>query len=105
MLPKRIRVVEVGPRDGLQNEVRTLPIRVRAELIDRLSGCGFSTIEAGSLVSPKAVPQLADSEKVFQASHRKTGVEYPMLVGNRQGLDILRTFNGHLSPGLPGRPL
>lgn len=87
MLPLKIRVVEVGPRDGLQNESVALSIDLRTQMINRLTACGFSTIEAGSLVSPRAVPQLADSEKVFQAIHRKPGVEYPMLVGNRQGMD------------------
>jgi hydroxymethylglutaryl-CoA lyase len=87
MLPRRVKIVEVGPRDGLQNESRTLPVAVRAELIDRLARCGFTTIEAGSLVSPKAVPQLAESELVFQTIHRKAGVEYPLLVGNLKGLE------------------
>lgn len=87
MLPARVQVVEVGPRDGLQNESRILPIAVRVELIDRLTRCGFSTIEAGSLVSPRAVPQLADSEAVYQTIDRKAGVEYPLLVGKLQGLE------------------
>ncbi len=87
MLPARIKVVEVGPRDGLQNESRTLPVEVRTELIDRLTQCGVSTIEAGSLVSPKAVPQLADSEEVYRAIHKKAGGEYPLLVGNLRGLE------------------
>jgi hydroxymethylglutaryl-CoA lyase len=87
MLPARIKVVEVGPRDGLQNESRTLPVAVRAELIDRLTRCGFAMIEAGSLVSPKAVPQLADSEEVFCAIHKKADCDYPLLVGNLPGLE------------------
>ncbi|MGR9108497.1 MAG: hydroxymethylglutaryl-CoA lyase [Gammaproteobacteria bacterium] len=87
MFPERIKVVEVGPRDGLQNEARTLPVTVRTELIDRLTLCGFETIEAGSLVSPKAVPQLADSEAVYRLIRQQNGVEYPLLVGNLQGLD------------------
>lgn len=87
MLPLRVRVVEVGPRDGLQNESKILPAAVRVQLIDRLTRCGFSTIEAGSLVSPKAVPQLADSDAVYQSIQRKAGVAYPLLVGNLQGLE------------------
>ncbi len=87
MLPARVKIVEVGPRDGLQSESLILPVVVRAELIDRLTRCGFSTIEAGSLVSPKAVPQLAESETVYRSIQRKDGVEYPLLVGNLDGLE------------------
>ncbi|MGH8549182.1 MAG: hydroxymethylglutaryl-CoA lyase, partial [Methylococcales bacterium] len=87
MLPARVQVVEVGPRDGLQNESRTLPVAVRVDLIDRLTRCGFSTIETGSLVSHEVVPQLAESETVYQKIDRKVGVEYPLLVGNLRGLE------------------
>jgi hydroxymethylglutaryl-CoA lyase len=91
--PSRIKIVEVGPRDGLQNESRALPVAVRVELIDRLSDCGFRAIEAGSLVSPKAVPQLADTEEVYRTIHQKPGVDYPLLVGNLAGFERALRIN------------
>ena len=85
--PNYVRIVEVGPRDGLQNEKTTVPAAVKAALIDALSGTGLKTIEAGSFVSPKWVPQMADTAAVLRQIQRVPGVAYPVLVPNRQGLD------------------
>ncbi|MBT2118087.1 hydroxymethylglutaryl-CoA lyase [Dyella sp. LX-66] len=80
-----VRIVEVGPRDGLQNEKAMLPADVKIALIDRLSSTGLATIEATSFVSPKWVPQLADAAEVFQGIRKVPGVSYPVLVPNEQG--------------------
>src|SRR6185437_490581 len=85
MLPNHVRIVEVGARDGLQNEKTVIPTETKIELIDRLSACGLETIEATSFVSPKWVPQLADAEEVYAGITRKPGVDYPALVPNMQG--------------------
>ncbi len=85
-----VRIVEVGPRDGLQNEKTLLPASVKIELIDRLSATGLTTIEATSFVSPKWVPQLADAAEVFRAIHKAPGVSYPVLVPNLQGYERAR---------------
>jgi hydroxymethylglutaryl-CoA lyase len=80
-----VRVVEVGPRDGLQNEKAIIAAADKIALVDRLSGTGLSCIEATSFVSPKWVPQLADAAEVFAGIHRRPGVRYPVLVPNEQG--------------------
>ncbi|MET9426736.1 hydroxymethylglutaryl-CoA lyase [Streptomyces sp. NPDC003036] len=85
-LPARVRIHEVGPRDGLQNEQGTVPTEVKAEFIRRLAAAGFTTIEATSFVHPKWVPQLADAEQLFPLV-RATGVRLPVLVPNERGLD------------------
>ena len=85
--PKRVKLVEMGPRDGLQNEPGTVTTDVKVELIDRLSDAGFSAVEAGSFVSPKWVPQMADTAQVMTRIRRKPGVSYPVLVPNLKGLD------------------
>lgn len=82
-----VRVVEVGPRDGLQNEKQLLAAAVKIELIERLSDCGLKTIEATSFVSPKWVPQMADAADVLAGLQRRDGVSYPVLVPNLQGLE------------------
>ena len=84
-LPARVRIVEVGPRDGLQNEKTIVPTAAKIELIDRLSATGLQSIEATSFVSPKWVPQLADAAEVMAGIHRAPGVRYPVLVPNLQG--------------------
>jgi hydroxymethylglutaryl-CoA lyase len=86
-LPSRVRIVEVGPRDGLQNEPNPVPASVKIELIDRLSDACLSVIEATAFVSPKWVPQMADNAQVMAGIRRKPGVAYPVLVPNRKGLD------------------
>lgn len=84
-LPARVKIVEVGPRDGLQNEPQTLPLAVKIRLIDRLSAAGFPVIEAGSFVSPKWVPQMADTAEVLAGITRKPGVTCAVLVPNLEG--------------------
>ncbi len=80
-----VRIVEVGPRDGLQNEKQLIPTADKIELIDRLSATGLRSIEATSFVSPKWVPQLADAAEVFTGIRRLPGIIYPVLVPNEQG--------------------
>ena len=84
-LPKEVRIVEVGPRDGLQNEARTLSVEARAACIEALADAGLRTIEAGSFVSPKWVPQMADSAAVLARLRERPGICYPVLVPNMQG--------------------
>ncbi|MCB1862756.1 MAG: hydroxymethylglutaryl-CoA lyase [Chromatiaceae bacterium] len=86
-LPDKVKLVEVGPRDGLQNESRQVPSAIRVELIRRLAASGLKVIEAGSFVSPKWVPQMAASAEVFAALDHQIGVSYPMLVPNIRGLE------------------
>lgn len=81
-----VRIVEVGPRDGLQNEARSIPVAIRIDLIRRLADAGLGVIEAGSFVSPKWVPQMADTAAVLAGLNRRPGVRYPVLVPNLQGL-------------------
>jgi hydroxymethylglutaryl-CoA lyase len=83
--PSRVRIVEVGPRDGLQNESQIVPAATKIAFIDRLSQTGLKTIEATSFVSPKWVPQLADAAEVYAAIRRRPGIRYPVLVPNAQG--------------------
>ena len=89
-LPSHVRIVEVGPRDGLQNEKTFLPTALKIELIDRLSQTALATIEATSFVSPKWVPQLADAADVYTAISKMPGVRYPVLVPNLQGYERAR---------------
>ncbi len=86
-LPQSVRLVEVGPRDGLQNETQTVPAAVKIELIDRLTAAGFSTIEAGSFVSPKWVPQMADTAEVMARIRRRPATRYTVLTPNLKGLE------------------
>ncbi|MEU6528643.1 hydroxymethylglutaryl-CoA lyase [Streptomyces sp. NPDC046928] len=86
-LPARVRIHEVGARDGLQNEKSTVPTEVKAEFIRRLAAAGLTTIEATSFVHPKWVPQLADAEQLFPLVSGLEGVELPVLVPNDRGLD------------------
>ena len=89
-MPSHVRIVEVGPRDGLQNEKTAISTADKITLIDRLSATGLRTIEATSFVSPRWVPQLADAADVFRGIHRVAGVAYPVLVPNEQGYDRAR---------------
>lgn len=86
--PAEVRIVEVGARDGLQNESALIPAAVKIDFINRLTDAGFRTIEAGSFVSPRWVPQMADSAEVFAAIDKKPGVSYPVLVPNEKGLQL-----------------
>jgi hydroxymethylglutaryl-CoA lyase len=86
-LPRQVKLIEVGPRDGLQNEPQTIPPAVKIELIDRLTNVGFPNIEAASFVSPKWVPQMATSTEVMAGITRKPGVIYSALVPNMKGFE------------------
>jgi hydroxymethylglutaryl-CoA lyase len=86
-LPPRVTIVEVGPRDGLQNEPGTVATDVKVGFIERLAATGLQVVEATSFVSPKWVPQLADAAEVLAALDRRPGVRYPVLVPNERGLD------------------
>ncbi|MBL8298961.1 MAG: hydroxymethylglutaryl-CoA lyase [Rhodanobacteraceae bacterium] len=88
--PSQVRIVEVGPRDGLQNEKAIIATATKIELIDRLSATGLRSIEATSFVSPKWIPQLADAAEVFSGITRRDGVSYPVLVPNLQGYERAR---------------
>ena len=80
-----VKIVEVGPRDGLQNEAARVPAPVKIELIERLAACGLPVVEATSFVSPKWVPQMADADQVLAGLKRRAGTEYPVLVPNVPG--------------------
>src|SRR6266404_6960053 len=85
--PHRVKIVEVGPRDGLQNEKQIVPAEIKIEFINKLSDTGLPVIEATSFVSPKWIPQLADNREVFAGIHKKNHVSYPVLIPNLQGLE------------------
>ena len=85
--PKEVRIVEVGPRDGLQNEAARISTDTKVQFINLLSEAGFAWIEASSFVHPRAVPQMADADEVFAAIRRQPGVRYVALVPNPRGLD------------------
>ncbi len=85
--PRSIRITEVGPRDGLQNESRFLPTKSKVAFIDALAATGVDEIEAGAFVSPKAVPQMSDSDEVFRQMRRAKSVVYSALVPNERGLE------------------
>lgn len=87
VLPSAVRVVEVGPRDGLQNEPGSIPVATRVALIDRLGVAGLCSIESGAFVSPKWVPQMAGTAEVLSAIARRPGTRYPVLVPNLKGLE------------------
>src|SRR6058998_2711446 len=82
-----VKVVEVGPRDGLQNEKVTIPTEAKVEYITTLADAGLRVIEAGAFVSPKWVPQMADTADVYRNIPKDPGVEYPVLVPNMKGLE------------------
>ena len=89
-LPRRVRIVDVGPRDGLQNEARSVPTAVKIELISRLAEAGLPAVEATAFVSPKWVPQMADHAQVMAGIRKKPGVAYPVLVPNMKGFEAAR---------------
>lgn len=86
-IPTRARIVEVGPRDGLQNEKGVVPATVKIDLINRLAATGLTYIESGAFVSPKWVPQMADTPEVLAGIDKKPGVTYPVLVPNEKGME------------------
>ncbi len=85
--PKSVRIVEVGPRDGLQNEKQVVAVETKVQLINLLLEAGLQTIEVGAFVSPKWVPQMADTDKVYAAIRKKSGARYPVLVPNMKGME------------------
>ncbi|XP_076350015.1 hydroxymethylglutaryl-CoA lyase isoform X3 [Tachypleus tridentatus] len=87
LFPEQIKIVEVGPRDGLQNEKTVVPSLIKVEFINKLSLCGLQVIEATSFVSPKWVPQMGDHKDVYNAINKHTNVSYPVLVPNVKGLE------------------
>jgi hydroxymethylglutaryl-CoA lyase len=87
---KSVRIVEVGPRDGLQNEPGEVPTEVKLELIERLADAGLSAVEATAFVSPKWIPQMADHTEVLERLRRKPGVSYPVLTPNLKGFEAAR---------------
>jgi hydroxymethylglutaryl-CoA lyase len=89
-LARKVRIVEVGPRDGLQNEAREVPTPVKLELIERLADAGLPAVEATAFVSPKWVPQMADHTEVLERIRRKPGVAYPVLTPNLKGFEAAR---------------
>ena len=89
-LPTRVRIVEVGPRDGLQNEKGEVPTAVKLELIERLADAGLRAVEATAFVSPKWIPQMADHTEVLERMRRKPGVDYPVLTPNLKGYEAAR---------------
>jgi hydroxymethylglutaryl-CoA lyase len=89
-LPKRVRVVEMGPRDGLQNEKQDVATEVKLELIDRLGEAGLPAIEATAFVSPRWIPQMADHTEVLERIRRRPGVDYPVLTPNLKGYEAAR---------------
>jgi len=89
-LPRKVRIVDVGPRDGLQNEPKSVPASVKIELIERLQEAGLPAVEATAFVSPKWVPQMADHAEVMAGIRRRPGVAYPVLVPNMKGFEAAR---------------
>ena len=86
-LPSRVRIVEVGPRDGLQNEPQPVATETKAELVARLAGAGLKAIEVTAFVSPRRVPQMADHDLLLRGLRRQSGVTYAVLVPNMQGFE------------------
>ena len=90
-LPSRVTIVEVGPRDGLQNEPNPIPLDTKIELVERLAAAGLPVVEVGAFVSPRRVPQMADSAELFRQLRRRPGTRYPALVPNMLGLQLALT--------------
>ncbi len=89
-LPRKVKIVEVGPRDGLQNEATNVPTAIKIELIEKLAEAGLPAVEATAFVSPEWVPQMADNAQVFAGIRKKPGVAYPVLVPNLKGFEAAR---------------
>lgn len=89
-LPVSLTIKEMGPRDGLQNEKNILPAALKIEFINKLSACGYKSIEVSSFVSPKWVPQMGDAAEVFSSITKAPGVEYPVLTPNLKGYEAAR---------------
>jgi len=89
-VPDFVRIVEVGPRDGLQNEPGTVPTEIKLQLIERLADAGLPAVEATAFVSPKWIPQMADHTEVLERLRRKAAVSYPVLTPNLKGFEAAR---------------
>src|SRR5207302_9113819 len=89
-VPASVRIVEVGPSDGLQNEPGEVPTAVKIQLIERLADAGLPAVEATAFVSPKWVPQMADHAEVLERVRRRPGVSYPVLTPNLKGFEAAR---------------
>ena len=89
-LPAKVRIVDVGPRDGLQNEKGEVPTAIKLELIERLADAGLAAVEATAFVSPKWIPQMADHTEVLERIRRKPGVSYPVLTPNLKGYEAAK---------------
>jgi hydroxymethylglutaryl-CoA lyase len=89
-LPRKVRIVDVGPRDGLQNEKGEVPTAIKLELIERLADAGIRSVEATAFVSPKWIPQMADHTEVLERIRRRPGVSYPVLTPNLKGFEAAR---------------
>ncbi len=87
MIPESVKIVEVGPRDGLQNESRILPVWERIRLVERLTEAGLKQVEAGSFVRPDLLPQMSETDQVLAGLNLNAGTGYPVLVPNMRGLD------------------
>lgn len=87
LIGQHIKVVEVGPRDGLQNQKQIVPLQDKIKLINRLAKAGLPVVEVGSFVSPKWVPQMANSKELFQQIEKLPSVSYPCLVPNSKGME------------------
>ena len=97
-LPKHVKLVDVGPRDGLQNEKSPVPAAIKIELVQRLQDAGLREIEVTSFVSPKWIPQMADNAEVMAGIQRQPGVRYSVLTPNMQGLEAALAAPKHLWP-------
>ena len=89
-LPKHVKIVDVGPRDGLQNQPESVPLDAKVKLVDMLTGAGVPSVEVGAFVSPKWVPQMADTADVMRLISRRAGVSYPVLVPNMKGYEAAK---------------
>ena len=89
-LPSKVRIVDVGPRDGLQNEKGEVPTTIKLELIERLADAGIRSVEATAFVSPKWIPQMADHTEVLERIRRRPGVSYPVLTPNLKGFEAAK---------------
>lgn len=89
-MPQSVKIVEVGPRDGLQNEKATVSVETKIEFVERLAAAGLKSVEAGAFVSPKWVPQMAASDEVVAGVKRRSGVSYPVLTPNMKGYEAAR---------------
>lgn len=97
-IPTHVKLVDVGPRDGLQNEKLPVPAAIKIELVERLQDAGLKNIEVTSYVSPKWVPQMADNAEVMAGIQRQPGVRYSVLTPNMQGLEAALAAPKHLWP-------